>query len=54
MQYGRKLPMFQRNMVLPSSKLMWRQQVPKKYWYLSIKLHGFTSQRTVIFILVNN
>jgi hypothetical protein len=24
----------------------WRQEVPSKHWYISTKLHGFTSQKT--------
>jgi hypothetical protein len=27
----------------------WRQQVPPKHWYLSTRLYGVTSQKTVIF-----
>jgi hypothetical protein len=35
------------NTVLPWN---WRKQVPRKCWYLSTKLHGIISQKTVILI----
>jgi hypothetical protein len=30
--------------------LRWKQQVPQKRWYISIKLHAVISHNTVIFI----
>ena len=46
--YGRK---FIWPPISPLLPWRWRQQVPIKHWYLSIKLEGIVFQKTIILIL---
>jgi hypothetical protein len=51
-QFDRYWPTFQRNLLPPSTGWWQRQYAPLKRRSISTRLHGTTSQKTAIFILI--
>jgi hypothetical protein len=47
MSSGRKLPMFQSNMLPPPSGLYWREHAPLRHGNTT-RIHGLTPQKTAV------